>query len=101
MTRRELAKEISLQSGKDIDECEKIIETLMKVAIKKVSKGETIFLRGFGTFKAVLRKEKVGQDIKWGKLVTIPARYTPVFKPCDKFKREVKNKLKPIESENE
>ena len=59
-----------------------------------ISASESVFLRGFGTFKPKKRAEKTGRNIKKNTTIIIPAHYIPAFKPAKEFKEEIKNKIK-------
>ncbi|MBE7172754.1 MAG: integration host factor subunit beta [Williamsia sp.] len=53
--------------------------------------GESIFIRGFGTFSPKKRAAKIGQNIKRGLPVHIPEHYIPHFKPAKEFKHKLKH----------
>ena len=66
----------------------------MNEVIDSVSENESVFLRGFGTFKAKKRAEKTGRNIKKNTTIIIPEHHIPSFKPAKSFVQEVKNKVK-------
>lgn len=53
--------------------------------------GFNIYIRGFGTFKLVVRKPKIGRNIKKGTEVQIPAHTTVKFLPGNQMKSRLKN----------
>lgn len=55
--------------------------------------GEEVTLRGFGTFKAKLRKAKSARNISAGTTIQIPARYVVAFKPSKDFNTAQDNTL--------
>jgi len=55
MTKVEIVKEISTQTGLDKDAVLAIVEATMENIKANMAKGENIYLRGFGTF--LLKKE--------------------------------------------
>lgn len=69
------------------------LEAFFKEVKENVSKGEHIYIRGFGSFITKKRAAKVGRNIKKNTAVQIPAHYIPSFKPSKVFKESVK-KLK-------
>jgi DNA-binding protein HU-beta len=59
-----------------------------------VSDNESVFLRGFGTFKAKRRAQKTGRNIKKNTTIIIPEHHIPSFKPAKVFLQQVKDKVK-------
>ena len=55
-----------------------------------LSKGENIYIRGFGSFIPKKRAAKIGRNIKRNTAVQIPAHFIPAFKPAKEFMQEVK-----------
>jgi len=60
--------------------------------------GESVELRGFGTFKIAVRKERKGRNPKTGEPLIIPQHKTPVFRCSKDFKKYINE---PIESEKD
>lgn len=89
MTKRELATRIAKQTNQNIYDVITLLEAQMTVMKEAMSQGESIYLRGFGTFRIIHRKAKVGQVIKHKKAIHIPARLYPKFFPCKSFKNLV------------
>ncbi|MCL6524453.1 MAG: integration host factor subunit beta [Thermoflavifilum sp.] len=69
------------------------VEALFKEIKDSLSRGENIYIRGFGSFITKKRAAKIGRDIKKNIAVEIPEHYIPAFKPSKEFIQEVK-KLK-------
>lgn len=90
MTKRELAQELASRSQIKMDLALDCIDSLMDAAIQALADGENIYLRGFGTFELVERKEKKGRHIAAGKTIVIPAHKVIKFKPCPGLKEAVK-----------
>jgi len=53
---------------------EKIIEIFFDEFTKALSRGENIEIRGFGTFKIVVRKARTGRNPKNSEIVQIPQK---------------------------
>ena len=66
------------------------LETMFKEIKATLSKGENIYVRGFGSFITKQRAAKIGRNIKRNTAVHIPAHYIPAFKPAKEFMQEVK-----------
>ena len=94
MTKAELVSKISSKTGVEKLTALTVVESMMNEIKNSISTNESVFLRGFGTFKAKKRAEKTGRNIKKNTAVIIPAHYTPSFKPSKSFVSEVKNNVK-------
>jgi DNA-binding protein HU-beta len=57
-----------------------------------LSKGQNVYLRGFGSFIVKERAEKTGRNISKNTTIIIPAHKIPSFKPAKTFVEEVKSK---------
>ncbi len=66
------------------------LETMLKEIKESLSKGENIYIRGFGSFITKKRAAKIGRNIKKNVAVEIPEHYIPAFKPSKEFINEVK-----------
>jgi DNA-binding protein HU-beta len=66
------------------------LETMFKEVKESLSRGENIYIRGFGSFITKKRAPKIGRNIKKNTAVHIPAHYIPAFKPAKEFVHEVK-----------
>ncbi len=71
------------------------IETLFQEVKSQLTKGENIYVRGFGSFITKKRAAKIGRNIKRNTAVHIPAHYIPAFKPSKEFMIDVKTKYQP------
>ncbi|GAB6394249.1 MAG: integration host factor subunit beta [Bacteroidales bacterium] len=55
-----------------------------------LSKGENVYLRGFGSFVVKKRAEKTARNISKNTTIIIPAHNIPFFKPARTFHDKVK-----------
>ncbi|MDR1950870.1 MAG: integration host factor subunit beta [Bacteroidales bacterium] len=94
MTKAELVSQITKRTGVEKVTVSNIVETFMEVMKDTMSKGENVYLRGFGSFILKRRAEKIGRNITRNTSIKIPAHYIPAFKPAKPFSTEVKNKVK-------
>lgn len=90
MTRKELATLVANEMKMQTNAVEEIIDAINNQIVKAVAEGDTVYMRGFGCYKSKIRKAKLGQNIKKGGTVQIPARRVPVFKPYKPFLGQVK-----------
>lgn len=61
------------------------LETFFKEVKQTVEEGETVSIRGFGSFTTKKRAAKKGRNIKKNEVVHIPEHYIPTFKPAKEF----------------
>ncbi|KXK26947.1 MAG: DNA-binding protein HU [candidate division WS6 bacterium OLB20] len=66
------------------------LEAFMDAVMSNVSKGDSVTLTGFGTFRASKRAARTGRNPQTGDTIKIPARTVPVFRPGKEFKDMVK-----------
>lgn len=94
MTKAEIVSKISSKTGVEKITTLAIVESFMNEVMNAVSENESVFLRGFGTFKAKKRAQKTGRNIKKNTTIIIPEHHIPSFKPAKVFTQEVKKKVK-------
>ena len=90
MTKAELAKKISAATGVETVTVLPVIDSMMACIKDSLSKGEPVFLRGFGTFANKTRKAKTARNILARTTIVIPEHAEPSFKPCKEFKSIIK-----------
>jgi DNA-binding protein HU-beta len=90
MRKSDLINNISDKTGIPKVDVLVTIETMIKEIKENISKGENIYIRGFGSFITKKRAAKIGRNIKKNIAVNIPEHYIPAFKPSKEFVNEVK-----------
>ena len=90
MRKSDLINNISDKTGIPKVDVLVTVETLIKEIKGNISKGENIYIRGFGSFITKKRAAKIGRNIKKNVAVHIPEHYIPAFKPSKEFVNEVK-----------
>ena len=94
MTKAELVSKIAEKTGIEKLTTLAVMESMMKEIKHSISVNESVFLRGFGTFKPKKRAEKTGRNIKKNTTIIIPAHHIPAFKPAKVFVEKIKKNLK-------
>ena len=92
MTKADVVNEIVQETGLDKYEALKAVEAFMNSIKGSLSKGQNVYLRGFGSFIVKERAEKTGRNISKNTTIIIPAHKIPSFKPAKTFVEEVKSK---------
>lgn len=90
MTKAEIVNRINQRTGIEKVAVSVAVESLMETIKENMAKGENIYLRGFGTFEIIERKEKIGRNISKNTSVVVPAHKIPRFKPSKEFKGMIK-----------
>ena len=90
MTKAEIVSKITEKTGIEKVAVTAIVEEIMESIRTNMAEGDNVYLRGFGTFHIIERKEKVGRNISKNTSVVIPAHKIPKFKPSKEFLKMVK-----------
>ncbi len=93
MTKADIVKEISDKIKSRPEDVQRIVEEFMKVVNRTLTKGNNVYLRGFGTFYLKKRAQKIGRIISSNKPIVIPEHYIPAYKPSKILTEKIK-KLK-------
>lgn len=94
MTKADIVAEIVEETGLERTEALKAVEAFMNSVKGSLSKGQNVYLRGFGSFVVKERAEKTGRNISKNTAIIIPAHNIPSFKPAKTFVEEVKTNVK-------
>ena len=94
MTKADVVANIAADTGIEKVDIHVVIEAMMMEIKKSLSRGENLYLRGFGSFIVKKRAEKKGRNIKNNTTIKIPAHNIPAFKPSKFFVKGVKEKVK-------
>jgi DNA-binding protein HU-beta len=93
MTKSDIVDIVSSSTGISKVETEAVVKGFMETVIDSMKKGETIELRGFGSFKVVKRAQRVARNPKTNQEVMVPAQFVPVLKVSKDFKSAVNKSL--------
>lgn len=93
MTKAEIVAEIANKTNLEKIAVRQTIEAFMESVKSSLAKGESVYLRGFGSFTTKKRAEKTGRNISKNTTIIIPAHFIPAFKPAKTFVFDVKNKV--------
>ncbi len=88
MTKQELVSAAAQQTGVERATVSAVVEAFMEQIRNSLTNGESVYLRGFGTFYRKHRAEKKARNISKNTTVVVPAHDIPAFKPSKSFKVE-------------
>lgn len=89
ITKKDLVLDIADGSNLSHETIQGIVESFLDFVKFHISKGQTIEIRGFGTFSRQHRKRRPARNIHTGEVVPIRERYVPTLKFCDAFRKRV------------
>jgi DNA-binding protein HU-beta len=93
MTKADIVTEIADQTGIEKVAVQATVEAFMNSVKNSLTKGDNVYLRGFGSFIIKERAEKTGRNISRNESIIIPAHNIPAFKPAKTFVEEVKENV--------
>lgn len=92
MNKAELVEVAAREAGITKTAADKALTAIMEAVIGAVTRGESVTLVNFGTFKLASRAERNGKNPRTGASLTIPAATVPRFTPGAGFKAAVATK---------
>lgn len=94
MTKADIVHIIAEGTGLTQVETAAVVDGFLSTVEFALKEGDHVEIRGFGTFCLRERKEKYTANPKTGKIMHIPHRIVPDFKPSPKLKSAVSKHLK-------
>ena len=86
MVKSELLQELCNQNPQLIrKDIEKILKVIFSEIIEALSKGENVEIRGFGTYKIIKRKARIGRNPKNSESIQIPEKNAIKWKMSKTF----------------
>ena len=79
MNKSELVEVAAKEAGITKAAADKALTAIIGAVVKTVTKGESVTLVGFGTFKSAKRAARTGKNPKTGATLKIPATTVPKF----------------------
>lgn len=89
MNKKELIKQMSLDTGIARADCEKALNAFLNIVEQELSWGGEIRLAGFGKFETRERKERIGKNPATKQLMQIKACRVPSFRAGSALKSRV------------
>lgn len=96
MTKAEVISKISDQTGIPKGDVRATVEAFFTVVKTSMSDGNSIYIRGFGSFINKKCARKIARNISKNTAIVIDEHYIPSFKPSKIFVKKIKssNKVK-------
>lgn len=90
MTKNDFIKQLVAETKLPKEYAEKAINGMMQVMSEAFKSGESITLRGFGTFEVKTMTNRKGRDIRKGTIIELPDMRKVKFVPCAELKEAMK-----------
>jgi len=94
ITKADIVDRVAGGTGLTKLETEAIIEGFLKTVIESLKEGNSIEIRGFGSYKVKKKKARQARNPKTGEQVFVPEHHVPTFKFSKDFKDIVNRGLK-------
>ncbi|MBI1933564.1 MAG: integration host factor subunit beta [Ignavibacteriales bacterium] len=99
MTKADIVEKVASGTGLTKLETEAIIEGFLNTVIQSLREGNSIEIRGFGSYKTKKKNARYARNPRSGVKVYVPEHYVPVFKFSKDFKSAVDRGMKNSGSE--
>lgn len=93
ITKQFLIQEIAKSTGFVRNDIKTVVEQFLDLVGEKIIEGNTIEIRGFGTFACKPRKARPARNPRTGETVQIEERMVPTFK----FSNDIKDRINSME----
>lgn len=94
MTKADIIAKITEQTGIEKADVQATVEKFFDVIKDSMEQGESIYVRGFGSFINKKRAKKVARNISKGTAIVIDEHFIPSFKPSKQFTKRIKDSSK-------
>ena len=93
MTKSDLLDQISTGTGLTKIEVEAVIEGFMLLVAKALTSGDSVELRGFGSFRVRKRAARKSRNPATNEVIHVESRNVPVFRPSRDLREAVNESL--------
>ncbi len=94
MTKADIIDRIAGGTGLTKIETEAVVNGFIATVVQALVEGESVELRGFGSFRAQHRAPRSARNPRTKETVEIAARHVPVFRPSKDFRQAVEDAYK-------
>ena len=85
MRKLEIINKVSSKTGIDKSDVQETLEATLITIKESFVEGESVFIRGFGTFSNKKRAKKIARNISTNTAIILEAHFVPHFKPSKIF----------------
>jgi nucleoid DNA-binding protein len=95
MTKAQIIDILAEGTGLTKTETAAVIDGFLATINWAVSQDKRVMIRGFGTFQAVQRRERLTRNPRTGEKITVAARRAVVFRPAKELREEMNKPAAP------
>lgn len=95
MTKAEIVERVAMQTRLPTQQAAAIVEIFVQCIMDALRTGDTVELRGFGSFRCRHRRPRTGRNPKTGVAVQVPAQRMLYFKASQAVHARL-NALEPV-----
>ena len=95
MTKADIVEHIATKTGLTKTDTSLVLEGIIETLKDALVAGQTVEIRGFGTFRIRPRAARRARNPRTGDPVDIPPRFVPTFKPSRELKEAVDERNQP------
>lgn len=89
MTKGDIINIVAEGTGLTKMETSAVVDGFLATIGYALQTGDSVTIRGFGSFRTVHRNERISRNPKTGKVMHVPERTAPVFKASSDLKKLV------------
>jgi len=89
LTKADIVRQIAQGTGLTKTDTAAVVDSFIESVIEAMEQGQHIEIRGFGTFRTVVRAPRTGRNPRTGSEVKISSRRAPTFKPSKELRARV------------
>lgn len=93
MTKADIVTDIAEATGISKVDTEAVVNAFLVSIGKALVAGNTIEIRGFGTFRTREKQPRVARNPRTGEKVQVPRKFVPSFKPSKEFKESINREI--------
>jgi integration host factor subunit beta len=93
-TKHDLVVDVAKQTGLTQSDAKIVAEELIEALSRMLEEGQTIEIRGFGTFYTKVRKPRPARNPKTGQVIPLAKRSVPLFKYSSALKKRISEENK-------
>ncbi len=93
VTKADIVNLVADSTGLTKSDVEAVLSGFLYNIIDAIQNGDRVEIRGFGSFFAKEREERLVKNPRTNKVVSVDHRFVPVFRPAKYFKKSVNQNM--------